>query len=137
MNYRPFELISHTADVQLSVHGRTWPELLSNVLQGMLSITQPHSKHDAPSIQRTISVSGIDRELLLINFISECLYLADIYRETYEKFMPIESTETILKGNLIGKSVINVSLEIKAATYHELSVSYHHNLWHAFITFDI
>jgi len=137
MNYHPFKCISHTADIQLEVQGRTWPELLNNALHGMFSITEPVIKHDAPLIQRTISAEGIDRESLLINFLSECLYHADIYHEAYEKFIATEISETMLTGTIIGKPVTRLSLEVKAATYHELSLSYHHNLWHALITFDL
>jgi SHS2 domain-containing protein len=61
----------------------------------------------------------------------------DIYQEAYETLTTTEATETILKGTITGKPVTGLSLEIKAVTYHELSISYHHTLWHALITFDI
>jgi len=137
MEYQPFQIISHTADIQLAIQGKTWNELLENALRGTFWLTRPHIVPGSHCLERSVTVHGTDREILLVQFLSECLYYAAIYHETYTKFHVTTATETTVQGILYGQPINTLELEIKAVTYHELSISYHHNLWHARITYDI
>ena len=90
---KDFELIPHTADIKIRVHGKTLEELFRNALIGMFQSIEPRAKNckqqrgrlvcdDLPE-QQIIKVSAGNRELLLADFLSEALSLSDIHIEIY------------------------------------------------------
>ena len=146
---RDFELIEHTADVQLRVYGITIEVLFIHALQGMFQIVEPQSVgkncekrgdrlacKELP-IKRDIQIRSYDQSSLLIDFLSHVLYLSDIHNEAYLDCVIHELEKTHMKATIHGIKVERFAIEIKAVTYHDFELKKVNGHWQADIVFDI
>lgn len=145
---KDFELIPHTADIKLRVYGKTMKELFRHALIGMFQSVGPQVPgcHMVDgrvickdlSYTREIDISSIDSVALLVDFLSEALYLSDIYNEAYFDVHIHDFSDTHIKATLLGAKITGFEVvEIKAVTYHDLSIKQVHGEWVADIVFDI
>ena len=146
---KDFELIPHTADIQLRVWGKTLPIFFRNAVVGMFQsigpivhgCTKEQGRLVCPSlpISHEVIIEGaIDFETLLVDFLSEALYLSDVYNEAYLDATIHEVTGNSIRATLHGIKVEGFEVvEIKAVTYHDLHVKQLDGMWQADIVFDI
>lgn len=152
MAQKIFEQLPHTADLKMRAYGSTIPELFNNALIGMFTVIKPKGPYisyldqtDQAKIfclkftsTRKIHVTAASQDLLLIAFLSECLYLSDIYNEVYLACDFSLLTQTELRAILRGTPITGFEVvEIKAVTYSELELVNVNNIWQATIVFDI
>ncbi len=143
-----YELIPHTADLKLRAYGITLEELFRNAMKGMFAVINPISssityEDDKPivhkyTVEHKVVVHADDRELLLVDFLSECLYLSDIHNEAYfdAQFTLLNQSE--VEATIYGVGIdSNEVVEIKAVTYHDLELTQVNGVWQATIVFDI
>jgi len=132
-----YEILDHPADLKVRAYGSNLSELFSNMLKGMFQSCRPVIDNKKLLVNREIKVKADNIESLLINFLSEALYLSDINNETYfdAEFKRINEKGLIAK--IKGKKVKRFSLEIKAVTWHDLEVKKENDLWQATVLFDI
>src|SRR5687767_6810325 len=76
MTLPPWEEIDHTADWALRVRGRDLRELMQNAAVGMMSLLGENTPSDV-TLQREINVKASDAEMLLVNWLTELLYLIE------------------------------------------------------------
>ena len=139
-----FEEIEHTADTGLKSHAPTLPQLYANMAFGMyhLVLTIGTGKQIK---SRNISVAGNSLEELLVNWLSELNYLLSVHHFITSTFsdLAIASAHTgyILKAVLQGWETRDykkhIKAEIKAVTYHQLSVEKGETGYSAQVIFDI
>ena len=145
---KEYELVPHTADLKMFAYGVTFEELFRNALKGMFASIKPQSEHiiyegDDPKVkkyssERKVVVRSPDRELLLVDFLSECLYLSDVYNEAYLDARFSVLSEKELEATIYGVSITGFEVvEIKAVTYHELQFEQIEGIWRATLVFDI
>lgn len=148
MKIQEYELVPHTADLKMYAYGTTFEELFRNALRGMFASIKPQSRlityeHDVAHIakytaERHVVVRSTDREALLIDFLSDCLYLADIHNEAYFDATFKELSETEVDATIFGVGVTGFEVvEIKAVTYHDLQLELIDGQWRATLVFDI
>lgn len=131
-----FQELEYTADVGLRVFGKDLKELFENAAWGMFSlITDPGQV--APITQRDIELEAIDVETLLVDWLSELLYLHEIEEEVYSEFVFDHVTPTTLKGHVRGDRDQDIKKDIKAVTYHDLVVKKTTTGYEATVVFDI
>ena len=143
-----YELAEHTADLKLYAYGVTLDELFKNALKGMFSSIKPQGKalyykNNEPfvkefEVERSVMIHSQNYEELLIDFLSECLYLSDIHNEAYfdARFSLLHDTE--VQGVIFGVKISGFEeSEIKAVTYHDLILEKVENVWQATLVFDI
>lgn len=143
-----FEMLPHTADIKIRAYGATKKELFRNALIGMFNSVQPltdtcHVENDRvvcdelPVAHDVVLKSG-DEESLLVDFLSEALYLSDVYDEAYFDADIHELTANIVKATVRGVHITGFDVvEIKAVTYHELAIKKNDDGWQVDIVFDI
>ena len=142
-----FDILPHTADFKIRVYGKTLPELFANACIGMFSGIGPQSKlctkqgteivcSKLPQ-QHKIEIKAMDKEMLLVDFLSEALYLSDVHNEAYLAVDMHAFTQTSLQATLYGVKVTRFDLEIKAVTYHDLIIIENDAGWQTEIVFDI
>jgi SHS2 domain-containing protein len=145
---KEFELVPHTADLKIRAYGIDLPELFCHALKGMFTSIKPQSseityKDDYPIIhhfvsERSVHTRSLDKETLLVDFLSDCLYLSDIHNEAYFNAHFSLLTETELEATIYGVTVTGFEVvEIKAVTYHDLELEQIDGIWQATIVFDI
>lgn len=133
-----FELLSHTADTKIRVVAGTQQELFIGALNGMFSIMQPVVVDDAKTQERRITIRSPDIESLLIDFLSEALYMSDVHNEWYDRVSFAICTGYEIDAILYARKIKRFAgVEVKSVTYHELEVKHDGGLWHAVIVFDI
>lgn len=132
-----YEILEHTADLKIRAYGRDLPGLFSNALKGMFEAIRPTTKKEKKEIKRDIEIESVDREALLVDFLSEALYLSDINNETYLAVEFSEFGDNRLKGKISGFEVSGFDEEIKAVTYHGVKIEEKGDRWEATVLFDI
>ncbi|MBU4370032.1 archease [Patescibacteria group bacterium] len=130
-----YEILEHTADLKIRAYGENLEKVFSNFLKAMVEVCQPEI--DSSSlISRKIQIKAESLESLLIDFLSEIIYLMDVNKEIYTRAeLMIKGNK--LKGEIKGQKVKRFQTEIKAATWHDLKIEKKDNLWTATVLFDI
>jgi len=136
MDLKKFEILEHKADLKIRVFGKDKKELFLNTMIGMFKGARYES--EGKEIKREIKISSLDLPSLLVDFLSEVLYLCEVNKEVYHKVLFKNLTEKELEGTLIGKPLKRMGVHIKAVTYHDLDVHQKKDkTWEATILFDI
>ena len=145
---KDFEFIEHTADVKVRVYGENLKELYQNALKALFQTVLPKAQgcflrgelevcNEFP-IKRKISIASSDKESLLVDFLSEVLYLMDTHNEAYGEVSITLLSDTGLEATLHGVSVVSFQGEdVKAITYHELVIENIDDVWQATVVFDV
>lgn len=115
-----YEEVTHTADVALKVWAPDMAGLFAQAAMGMVDLMDLQLDPEA-RVQRTIRVTGQDTEDLLVSFLQELLYLAEMHKEGYDRFV-IRVAEDSLEAELAGGPITAQGKEIKAVTYHQLHI---------------
>ncbi len=136
---KEFEILGHTSELKIRAFGKTKEELFLNMMKGMSAAMQPttDSRHEAV-VNRTIKITSQDIDTLLVDFLSEVLYLAQVNREVYgdAKFPKFSDIE--LDGEIIGKRADSFGEDIKAVTYHGAEIKKNKDgLYQVDIIYDI
>ena len=115
-------------------------EAFRNAAAGLMSVIAGSSTIEA-SEERSISLRALDRENLLVRWLTEILFLYDA-----EKFLTADAkfdtiNATSLKATILGQQVDaskhELKLDIKAITYHKLMVEKLDDIWIARVVVDI
>ena len=145
---KDFEQLPHTADIKIRVYGSSMKELFQHALIGMFQEIGPHAQEcekqgerlicDSLPEKHEIKVKAIDRDALLVDFLSEALYLSDVNNEAYLDAEIHELTDTTISATLRGVKVTGFDVvEIKAVTHHDLKIKEIDGAWQVDIVFDI
>jgi len=134
---KKYEILEHKADLKIRVFGKTKEELFLNALLGMTESLKPDVKSDEKII-RQIKIASPDLPALLVDFLSEILYLIQVNKEIYNdiKFKKFSNVE--IEAELFGQKVERFGEDIKAVTYHQLDIHRKEDgTWEAAVLFDI
>ncbi len=145
---KDFESLPHTADIKVRVYGKTLKYFFRNAVIGMFQTIGPIVSGcvkkndrvfcDTLPIKHDIQITAHDLESLLVDFLSEVLYLSDVHNEAYLDATIHEVAEKNINATIHGVKITGFEVvEIKAVTYHELEVKQINGLWQADIVFDI
>lgn len=134
----PYSFLGHTADMRMSVKGKTLEELFQDALLGMVDAMNPARPQEARAVKREIAIEAPDATALLVDFLNEALSSMQAEREAYTVVRFLSLSERSLKAELEGYKVASFGEDIKAVTYHEADVKKSdEGEWHTMIIFDI
>lgn len=130
-----FEYLEHPADVKICAYGKELAELFENAALGMMEYIfgKNHGKLD--QLDHLI-VEGEDTETLLVNWLSELLYLTAINKRKYFAFVISEFSQKKIVAT-VGSAKATPQNEIKAVTYHDLKIEQRDASWFAIVVYDI
>lgn len=145
---KDFEQLPHTADLKIRVYGATRAQLFEHAVVGMFQVIHPKIPAcrmvgervvcDTLPITHEIEIRSFDEISLMVDFLSEALYLSDVHNEAYLKAKVHEISDTYVRATLHGIGITGFEVvEIKAVTYHELDIQQVDGMWQADIVFDI
>lgn len=130
-----FQETSHTADWELIVWAPDLVALLEQAARGMYHLSGVELI-SAPRLTRRIKLPFHDPEMLLIDFLTELLFLVETEELAFDEF-ELEFTGNQLTANLTGAELEYISKEIKAVTYHNLEIRKTDRGLEASIVFDV
>ena len=135
---KKFEILEHKADLKIKAFGKTREELFSNMLLGMQESMKAELQKPEEKTKRKIKIKSLDLPALLVDFLSEALYLNQVNKEIYSEAKFEKFSDTEIGGELIGQKVERFGEDIKAATHHNLDVNQRRDgIWEATVLFDI
>lgn len=137
-----YVMFDHTADIGIEIFGRTKKELFTNAAWALNDVLlERHEQKSFQGRQKKITVEGSDTADLLVNFLRELLYLFNGDHFVSQSCEMIECGSRRLVAKLsvepYNKKKHSVKMELKAITYHGLSVVKEKEGWKARMIFDV
>ena len=130
-----FEEIEHTADWALHIWAPDLPALLETAARGMNHLAEFELARKRMMVC-DVALEAVDRESLLVNFLSEILYYAEVDNTGFDHF-EIHLDGLKLTAAMCGAEILSRKKEIKAVTYHNLEVQETERGLEVEIVFDV
>lgn len=139
-NASQIRFFDHTGDIGMEVFAPSLPEIFKTAAAGMFSIlTESRTIH--PHLTKTISLKAEVADELLILWLNRLLFLFDTEGWLFSQFeitLPNEkSLQAVVRGERYDPERHEILREIKAATYHRLTLEKRENTWYARVIFDL
>ena len=125
MKNKRYETVSHTADVMVRAFGKSIEECIENAGYALFDQLADLSKVEPKEIFR-IDVEGAEPEQLLVDYLSELLYLFDTELVLLSEFHATYKNDLLTvqaKGEKIDKKKHEMRKAIKAVSYHMIEVA--------------
>lgn len=149
MNKPDFDVIPHTADLKIEVRAPTLEQLFADCAVAMFLAIQPRTNQpdcreqddvlvcESLPCVREVKIERAERELMLVDFLSEVLYLSEVHHEAYLDAQ-VSFDERYLHAKLAGAPVVGFEVgHIKAVTFSDLAIEQRAGAWVARVVFDI
>ena len=132
--------IEHTADLCVEIYGDTLTMLFVNagyaLFDQMIEVDRV-----TPTLERALTVTGEQTEMLLINWLRELFFLFSVHGEVYCEFridaLSANSVTALVKGEPLNLAKHAFKTELKAVTYHQFAVFPDADGWCARVLFDV
>ena len=139
-----YETFSTTADVGIRIRGKGYDGLFKNAVKALNLLYFDDSAErigtpgDAPAHRYPFEFHGDGCENVLVNFLSEIVYLLQVENKITTGIEVHEASETHINADLFTIPCnLEPELEIKSVTYHNLAVTETNGVKCAEIIFDI
>lgn len=140
MDNADYELFDHTADLGLRVTGPDLPTLFARAATGLTAMLVDVPANIRPSEVRRFTVEGTDREYLLFDWLKALLLAFEEHRFVLarcEVTLTDSGLEATASGEPFNPSRHGLGREVKAITYHGLTVEPTASGWQAELIVDI
>lgn len=135
-----YRLLEHPADLGLEARGRSLSEAFEQAARGLTSVLVELEGVEAIQ-ERTLELTAPDTESLLVRFLSEILFLYDAKGFLTARVEIGEFADTrltaVARGEPIRPEKHRVRTDVKAITYHQLSIKHMGDEWIAAVYLDI
>ena len=139
-----YEYLEHTADIKFIAYGKSPEEVFENAALAMFNVIIDTEKV-SEKMAEEIALKSPDLESLLVDWLSELLYLFEVEEIVFKKFKVEEIKEEegsySIKAKASGEKYYPEShpfeTEIKAVTYNQLEIKKIENGWKAQVVIDI
>lgn len=137
---QPYRILEHTADIGFEACGTTREEVFRNAARALQNLMVDLDSI-APREEIRIGIEGSDAPSLLVNWLSEILYLFDaegwVFRDFELSDLRDHSLAARARGEKRDATRHQVKLLVKAVTYHQLSLERTLEGWRAQVYVDI
>jgi len=142
--YVPYEQVDIAGDAGLRIRGRNLEELLKNAAKGLFDMITDIDRIEVEE-DRQLTIEAENMEDLLIRWLNDLIFTFDsegfIAKECDLNINQTTNRGLRLRAFLHGENFDpdrhESRLLIKAATYHNLSITKRDDLWEAIVIFDI
>ncbi len=132
-----FIFLDHPSDLKIQAFGQDLPELFANAALAMMTFLYPTNvEFKEFETKEETRLRAKDLKALLVDWLSELLYLSDTNNTCYNNFNFEKLTETELIAIAFGRR-FKAKQDIKAVTYHGLEIEKTKEGFQAIILFDI
>ncbi len=141
---KQYEYLEHTADIKFLAYGKTLEEVFENAALAMFNVMIDTDEVSGETA-REILLKSPDLESLLVDWLSELLYVFEVdeivFREFRVEKIREEAGEYSITAQALGEKFYPEShpfeTEIKAVTYNQLELEKTANGWKAQVVVDI
>lgn len=139
-----YEYLEHTADAKFRAYGKTLEEVFENSALAMFNV-MINTENLSGQIAREVRLASPDLENLLVDWLSELLYLFEVDEIIFREFKVQEIKEAdgeyVIIAQAFGEELDSAShyfeTEIKAVTYNQLELEKTEAGWVAQVVVDI
>jgi len=135
-----FEILEHTADIGIRARGATLREVFEQAALALEHVVLDPAAVE-PAEEYRIEALGEDNESLLVNFLSEVLYLLDAKRAAFSSIRVEEAASgrvrAIAPGEPRDARRHPPRVIVKGVTYHQLRLQETSEGWLAEVFLDI
>ena len=135
-----FSVFDHTADIGLVIYGKDLVSLFEYSGKGFFSLITD-LRTVKPRIEKRVELTGRSLERLMVDWLSELLYLHDVehllFREFRVESVGEEGLKAVAKGEPFQDGVHRIKTGVKAVTYHQIRVEKRNGGWRARVIFDL
>jgi len=135
-----YEVFAHTADAGLRIRASDLAALFEDAGRGLFSLIVANPESIRPQTRSDFEVNGGDAEYLLVDWLSELLFAFESQRMLFSQFqvsIDDDGLKAIAWGERIDLARHRLEHEVKAITYHGLSVNKDDDGWSAEVVVDI
>ena len=135
-----FEIFEHTADLGIRVRADNLEELFTDAALGLFHVLAVNLDSVKPVHERSYSIAGDQYDLLLFDWLSELLYTFEtehLLLVEYQVSVETSCLTAICHGELADEQRHQLDHEVKAITYHGLTVEPNAGGWLAEVIVDI
>ena len=122
--HKRYKIIDHTADIAIRTTGKSMNEAFENAGYAMFD-TMCDATSVKPLTTKRVECEANDLEQLLVDWLSELLFICDVDDMLFSKF-EVQITGTKLQAKIYGEKMDrtrhHLKTDIKAITYHMLDV---------------
>ena len=137
---QPFRVLEHTADVGFEAFGATRTEAFRNAGRALMSLIVDLDSVE-PREAVTMETTGAGASSLLVNWLSDILYLQDTEAWLFSDFEISSLSDAALtalgRGEKFDGVRHQIKLLVKAITYHQLALERTVEGWRAQVYVDI
>ena len=133
MKYR---FLEHTADVEFQAFGKSLEEVFENAALALFNAM--YKGKVEKKIKKKIKIDGGNKESLLYNFLEELLFLLDS-ENFFLSNIKVKIEDNKLTAELYGDNASNyeISLQVKAITYHDMLIESKDKKWMVQVVVDV
>jgi SHS2 domain-containing protein len=135
-----FEVFDHTADLGLRIHAADVNSLFAEAGRALLSVMVSDPDSVKPREELTLHVAGRDIEYLFVDWLDELLFLFESKRflaSEFETVIDETGLSATVRGETCDLARHALAHEVKAVTYHGLTVEQTPDGWQAEVILDI
>jgi SHS2 domain-containing protein len=136
-----YRLLDHTGDLALVVRAADLPRLFDAATRALFDVILDVRKVEPKDTVRVEIEGAVDREDLLVRFLSELLFLHDAQGWLFCGARIRSIADTGLRAEAVGERFDPgrhaIERQVKAVTYHELLLSEDRDGWSARLVLDL
>jgi SHS2 domain-containing protein len=135
-----FRILEHTADIGFEAFGSMREEVFVNAARALINLVVDLDTIN-PCDEVAMEIQGPDPESVLVNWLSELLFLHDadgwLFRDFEILSLHDDSLRALARGEKFQRSRHQAKLQVKAITYHQLALENTPQGWRAQVYVDI
>ncbi len=120
-----YRILEHPADLGIEAEGATLCEAFANAARALMSIILDPAGIELCE-ERKVEIHAVDTEQLLVKWLSEILYLYDGLGFIGKEFDIRQMNDThllaVVRGEMFDGKKHRTRLDVKAVTYHQLTI---------------
>ena len=129
--------VDHTSEIGMEVRAGSFGELLAESARGLASLLLREVSAEASGETRGFEVSSHDREALLVDWLNELLFEAEVRLWIPLELEMLDVSDTRVRARARGAEVDLAPSIVKAATFHGLQVRETADGFEAEVIFDV
>jgi SHS2 domain-containing protein len=135
-----FEVFDHTADLGLRIQSAELNGLFADAGRALLSVIVSEPNAVEPRESVTLQIAANELEYVFFDWLNELLYLFEAKRflaREFEATVEESGLSALVRGETYDPARHVLAHEVKAVTYHGLTVEQTPNGWQAEVILDI